>query len=67
MGLAELCIAFTVFLLVVEGAIKDHEIDGTKLPGWNKPLPSKQYSGYIDLNQYDDSKRNVITKHLHYW
>ena len=28
------------------------------LPGWNQPLPSKQYSGYLDASP---------TSHLHYW
>jgi len=28
------------------------------LPGWNAPLPSKQYSGYLNITS---------TKHLHYW
>jgi hypothetical protein len=30
----------------------------TALPGWDKPLPSKQYSGYLDVDG---------RKHLHYW
>lgn len=30
----------------------------TSLPGWDGPLPSKQYSGYVDASK---------TKHLHYW
>jgi serine carboxypeptidase-like clade 1 len=28
------------------------------LPGWNQPLPSKQYSGYLNISG---------GKHLHYW
>ena len=28
------------------------------LPGWSKPLPSDQYSGYLDAG---------AGKHLHYW
>jgi len=28
------------------------------LPGWNGPLPSPQYSGYLDISS---------SKHLHYW
>ena len=28
------------------------------LPGWDGDLPSKQYSGYLDISQ---------TKHYHYW
>lgn len=30
----------------------------TSLPGWRGPLPTKQYSGYIDISD---------TKHMHYW
>ena len=30
----------------------------TSLPGWSGPLPTKQYSGYIDISD---------TKHMHYW
>ena len=30
-----------------------------KLPGWDLPLPSKQYSGYLTVANGD--------KHLHYW
>ena len=28
------------------------------LPGWEEPLPSRQYSGYLDVTS---------TKHIHYW
>ncbi len=30
------------------------------LPGWNGALPSKQYSGYIKLD-------NTSEKYFHYW
>ena len=30
----------------------------TSLPGWSRPTPTKQYSGYIDISD---------TKHMHYW
>jgi carboxypeptidase C (cathepsin A) len=30
----------------------------TSLPGWTGALPSRQYSGYLDISS---------TKHLHYW
>ena len=31
----------------------------TSLPGWDAPLPSKQFSGYLDIGGGK--------KHLHYW
>ncbi len=37
-------------------AVPEHEI--TSLPGWSGALPSKQYSGYLDIPG---------GKHLHYW
>ena len=30
------------------------------LPGWDHPLPTKQYSGYIEINA-------TTGKYLHYW
>ena len=30
----------------------------TSLPGWSGPLPSRQFSGYLDVG---------ASKHLHYW
>ena len=30
----------------------------TSLPGWSGSLPTKQYSGYINISE---------TKHMHYW
>lgn len=61
-------------LLVVQGAVSYHEINGKELPGWNKPLPSKQYSGYFELDdqQSTDSADYMTyystnTKYLHYW
>jgi len=42
-------------LAAVSGAYAPDEI--TSLPGWTGPLPSKQYSGYL----------NVSATHLHYW
>ena len=38
--------------------IPEHLI--TSLPGWDKPLPTKQYSGYIEINA-------TTGKYLHYW
>lgn len=31
----------------------------TSLPGWNGPLPTKQYSGYLNVTSSGS--------HLHYW
>ncbi len=39
-------------------AIPEHLIKA--LPGWKGSLPSKQYSGYIKLDQ-------TSGKNLHYW
>ena len=44
-----------LLLHVVIGAPKADLIDS--IPGWDKPLPSRQYSGYLDVGK---------TKHIHY-
>ena len=55
---------FVVLLLIValgcqcEAAIDSDEV--TSLPGWDGPLPSKQYSGYVEINA-------TTGKTLHYW
>lgn len=75
-----------VFLLVLffvslteltEGAISSHQVDGQELPGWQKPLPSRQYSGYIEIDQEPNaevvdsetsaSSSKRIKKYFHYW
>lgn len=72
-----------VFLLVLffvsltEGAISSHQVDGQELPGWQKPLPSRQYSGYIEIDQEPNaevadsetsaSSSKHIKKYFHYW
>lgn len=38
--------------------IPAHEVKS--LPGWEGPLPTRQYSGYIDINP-------ATGKNLHYW
>ena len=57
-------LVFTVLLLFVllacnqcEAAVAADEV--TSLPGWDKPLPSKQYSGYIEIQG--------TGKRMHYW
>ena len=62
-------LAFVVFVLLTPGTctasqsitlVTQREADAVKsLPGWDKPLPSKQYSGYL-------SARGG-TRHLHYY
>ena len=42
----------------VTTAVAGDEI--TSLPGWDGPLPTKQYSGYIEINA-------TTGKYLHYW
>ena len=39
-----------------DGAPSEHRI--TSLPGWDGDLPSKQYSGYLNITS---------SKHYHYW
>jgi len=38
--------------------IPEHMV--TSLPGWDAPLPTTQYSGYIQINA-------TTGKNLHYW
>ena len=45
--------AFYAFLALA--AVKQDEI--THLPGWNQALPSRQYSGYLQVGE----------SFLHYW
>ena len=52
---------FSVLLLLLAAFTKaSKQSDEIKiLPGWNKTLPSKQYSGYLTTGSGD--------RHLHYW
>eukprot|EP01044_Picomonas_judraskeda_P013466 COSAG03_NODE_2038_length_3197_cov_5.678825_4_plen_141_part_00 len=34
------------------------------LPGWDGPLPSKHYSGYLDVGLKTGAKKDI---HIHYW
>ena len=45
--------------LRVECAIPEHEVVG--LPGWSGKLPTRQYSGYIPVDNPTTGKQ------LHYW
>ena len=45
-----------IFVQSIFGAPSSDEI--STLPGWDGELPSKQYSGYLDVSK---------TKHYHYW
>ena len=49
---------FAVVLVSVSYALVAED-EVTSLPGWDAPLPSKQFSGYLDIG----NKK----KHLHYW
>ena len=49
-------LTLTVALLGCRADIPEHFIES--LPGWSGPLPSRQYSGYINVS---------ATKHMHYW
>ena len=44
--------------LLVSAAIEEDEI--TSLPGWEGALPSRQYSGYLPVNEEK-------SRFLHYW
>jgi carboxypeptidase C (cathepsin A) len=46
----------TTLVLTAQGTPDADEV--TSLPGWDAALPSKQYSGYLTVNE---------TKHMHYW
>ena len=56
---ATLCILLLP-LTVVLAQPAGHEI--TSLPGWNGPLPSRMYSGYIPVG-----KTSGVPGHIHYW
>lgn len=34
------------------------------LPGWQGPLPSRHYSGYLDVGLQTGAKKDI---HIHYW
>ena len=53
-----ICICFHVTLIsrYAVGAPNEHRI--TSLPGWDGDLPSKHYSGYLNI---------TTSKHYHYW
>ena len=36
----------------------------TSLPGWEGPLPSKHYSGYLDVGLTSSGPKDI---HIHYW
>ena len=50
------CLSVVLGVAFVSAAPADHEI--ITLPGWQGSLPSKQYSGYLDISG---------SKHYHYW
>ena len=61
MSILCLCVVGALAILgQTNGEIVQDKIDGGSLPGWNKPLPSAHYSGYIGVNTTNG-------KHLHYW
>ena len=55
----ELFIYFVTLFICLPATLAAPELDQiTDLPGWHAELPSKQYSGYLDISP---------TKHYHYW
>ena len=55
------CISLLVALpLLTLAQPPNHEI--TSLPGWDGPLPSKMYSGYLPVG-----KTSGVKGHIHYW
>ena len=50
-----------ITVICVNGDIPEDKIEGESLPSWNKPFPSKHYSGYIEVKTFFNSK------YLHYW
>lgn len=55
-GLQLLSLCVLGMVVVCYGAIDADQV--MSLPGWTESLPSKQYSGYLDVGD---------GKHLHYW
>ena len=56
-----LAVSTLMLMLLAGSSLADIPSDQIKsLPGWNGALPSKQYSGYIKLDQ-------TSGKHFHYW
>ena len=51
-----LLVGVLVGVTFTSAAPVQHEI--VSLPGWEGALPSKQYSGYLDITE---------SKHYHYW
>ena len=50
---------FSIFMLAMQKVLAAPPLDEIKnLPGWDSELPSKQYSGYLNITD---------TKHYHYW
>jgi len=49
-------VAMALLVAFAAAAPSGHEI--TALPGWSGPLPSRHYSGYLNISQ---------TKRIHYW
>lgn len=50
------CGVFAALLGCALGAYAPDEV--TSLPGWDGPLPTKHYSGYLNISK---------TRHMHYW
>lgn len=48
---------FSILFMITKGEISKDEIKS--LPGWDGPLPSRQFSGYLNLPG--------TSKHMHYW
>ena len=63
--LITICGLFILILISISdsngGYVNSYEIDAVKsLPGWNKQLSSRHYSGFLDGDDVDSMK-------LHYW
>jgi len=57
-SIALCAVAAAVMIAAATAAPAADEV--TSLPGWSKPLPSKQYSGYLLVDQ-------LAGRNLHYW
>ena len=59
---ATILLAFSATFFVARSAIPEHLV--SSLPGFDKPLPSGQYSGYLPVDTAPASKHY---RFLHYW
>jgi hypothetical protein len=55
-------VLLSLVLVVVLGAPKEHEV--LSLPGWNEKLPTRQFSGLVDIGAPPSGQGRML---MHYW